>query len=232
MAVGERTVEINGVEVRCVGVSAAAALSEWQAHRANTGGTGLYPLIVIEETIESLEELGNGVVKPEDRVSAAEWLEQRQAQVEEMMEEDSLDGEIIRGEFTPSEEGKPDEPQLLYDVNTGREQDLSILLVPCKSGAEAMEVIGYGGWNDCPEPAAHGAMMRRWFERYGAEPIALGPDTVECIVKRPPTSEKECMDLAWEQYLYCADVVEQGCDTVGNLAGLVQGCRFWFFWWD
>jgi len=232
MAVGERSVDINGNALRCIGVPAPRALSEWQAHRKNLRLSGLYPLIVTEEAIERLQELENGVVTPEFRTDGEKWLESRKLDVEAMMEEDSIDGEVIRGEFTPSEDARPTEPQLLYDMNTGREQALAILLVPCGSGAEAMEVIGYGGWNDCPNPAAHGAMMRRWFDRYGAEPVALGPDTVECIVARPPTTESDCMDLAWEQYMYCADVVEQGCDTVGVLAGLVQRNQWWFFWWD
>ncbi|HYE63363.1 MAG TPA: DUF4253 domain-containing protein [Phycisphaerales bacterium] len=229
----ERTVVVNGVECRVIAVPAARALAEWEQHRRNAAQTGRYPLITDMEAIDSLNEMANGQVTPEYRTDAEQWLELRRLDVEAMLEEDSVEGEVIRGEFTECEYEHPGGPQLLVDTRTGRERtDILILLVPCGSGAEAMEVIGYGGWNDCPTPAAQGAMMRRWLERYGAEPVAIGRDTVECVVKRPPMTEEGSMELAWEHFLYCQDIIEQDTDTVGNLAGMMKGCPWWFFWWD
>ena len=40
------------------------------------------------------------------------------------------------------------------------------------------------------------------------------------------------MDLAWEQYLYCQDIVVQGCETIANLAATLLNSPFWYFWWD
>jgi hypothetical protein len=40
------------------------------------------------------------------------------------------------------------------------------------------------------------------------------------------------MQLAMEQYLYCADIVDQGVESVANLATLLLKQKVWYFWWD
>lgn len=40
------------------------------------------------------------------------------------------------------------------------------------------------------------------------------------------------MRLAWEQYWYFADFVDQGVQSVANLAGALFGGSIWYFWWD
>ena len=76
-------------------------------------------------------------------------------------------------------------------------------------------------------------MHRSWYERFGAEVVAVSGDTVEMRVTRPAGGEEACRALAREQFLYSGgDLVFQGAETLGTLASLLNGSGYWFFWWD
>jgi hypothetical protein len=93
-------------------------------------------------------------------------------------------------------------------------------------------MLNYGGWNDCPHNDVHCALHRYWQERYGAEIVSMTGDVVECVVKNPPTTKEEAMELAMQQYLYCGDIVDQGCESISNLAATLLNSANWYFWWD
>ena len=40
------------------------------------------------------------------------------------------------------------------------------------------------------------------------------------------------MELAWEQYWYCTDLVEHGHGSIANLAATLLDAPYWYFWWD
>lgn len=90
----------------------------------------------------------------------------------------------------------------------------------------------YGGWNECPEPEAHCAVWKYWEEKYGAKIVGVSNDVIEAYVDNPPQTEDEAMQLAMEQYLYCNDIVDQGVETVANLAATLFKQKVWYFWWD
>jgi hypothetical protein len=60
----------------------------------------------------------------------------------------------------------------------------------------------------------------------------MSGDVVECVVTKPPTDRNAATNLAWEQYWYCVDIVEQGCESVSNLAATLLNSPYWYFWWD
>ncbi len=97
---------------------------------------------------------------------------------------------------------------------------------------KVMAHLPYGGWNECPSSEIHCALWRRWEEKYGAKIISIAPDTIEAYVQRPPTTKEAAMELAWEQFLYCSDIVHQGTETTSALAASLLNSRAWFFWWD
>lgn len=92
--------------------------------------------------------------------------------------------------------------------------------------------FNYGGWNDCPPAEVHCAIWKYWEEKYGAKIIGVSHDVIEAVVEKPPTNQQEAMQLAWQQYLYCFDLVEQGVENVANLASAIINHQYWFFWWD
>jgi hypothetical protein len=105
-------------------------------------------------------------------------------------------------------------------------------LVELDEPAELFARLGYGRWNECPEPSVHVALHRHWRERFGAEPMALSADVVECDVTRPPADRKAALALAVEQQAYCSDIVEQGTGSVAELAATLLEAPVWYFWWD
>lgn len=119
------------------------------------------------------------------------------------------------------------------DILTRRPRPLVYLArIPTAKPWEIPAYLGYGGWNDCPEPAVQVAVLRRWHERYGAAPYAMAGDVVECWVERPPVDREGAEALAREQYFYCADIVDQGTKTLLALASSLKGSGAWYFWWD
>ena len=97
---------------------------------------------------------------------------------------------------------------------------------------EVPAFVRFGNWNSCPSPAEHCAVFRHWQEKYGAEILSITDDVIECCVTKPPQTEDECWELAWEQYGYCPDIVDQGVGTIGALASSLRDSSYWYFWWD
>ena len=59
----------------------------------------------------------------------------------------------------------------------------------------------------------------------------MTPDILEYILPAPVPQER-AMEVAMEQYFFCADIVDQGVGSVGALAGGLAQSKFWYFWWD
>jgi hypothetical protein len=105
-------------------------------------------------------------------------------------------------------------------------------LVPTRHGHEVPAFLRFGGWNACPNPEQHVAVLRSWSERYGAELVSLTHDVIELAVSRPPIDREVALALAMEQYQYCNDIVDQGVGTLEALASGLLGSTVWYFWWD
>jgi hypothetical protein len=90
----------------------------------------------------------------------------------------------------------------------------------------------YGGWNECPMPKEHLAIWHRWNDRYGANIVCATHDVIEGYVDAPPDSDSEAYELARQMYIYCPDIVDQGVQTIDNLASLLRDEGTWYFWWD
>jgi hypothetical protein len=92
--------------------------------------------------------------------------------------------------------------------------------------------LRFGDWNSCPSPWVHAAAARYWEERYGASIVTLAGDIIEYVVERPPATDAQALELAWQQYYYCHDIVTQGVGSVATLAQSLKGSSRWYFWWD
>lgn len=207
------------------------AFARWEEHRNRFGETGLWPMIFLAERMDLIEsnfrDQGAGV---EDHIAMGLNLDIQ----------DFFSG--ILGDYAEDEEFEMDldfDPSGL--VPDGIDNDLEaivqsgedhwIALLPCHEPWEALAVLGYGGWNGCPMPAVHVAVLREWHSRHEAVPLMLGGDTLQLIV-RPIEDPEEAKRVAIEQYAYCSDIVDQGVGSVEDLAASLLGSSVWFFWWD
>ena len=89
-----------------------------------------------------------------------------------------------------------------------------------------------GDWNECPDASVLAAFAHRWQLRYGAEIVSATHDVLEFTVSDPPTTREAALELAREQYLLCADIVDQGHGSIAHLAAALQNSNYWYFWWD
>jgi hypothetical protein len=80
--------------------------------------------------------------------------------------------------------------------------------------------------------AEHAALWRYWQERYGATVACIANDVIEFTVSKPPRTREQALELARQQYVYCADIVHQGVGTVEALAATMMNSSVWYFWWD
>ena len=226
------------------------AVALWQALRGLVDETQHWPLVMgeaeeaagtLEESAEFQGSSGHDDIAEGEHLDVNSWLQARQEELAEY-EDDSddlgdedLDDEGHRADPPEEDDGapRPAEFTVPYDVLTRKPfPSVLVALVPTTVSWQVPALIRWGAWNDCPRPAEHVAFLKRWQERYGAELVCLSRDVLEVRVGRPPLTESDARPLAEEQFLYCADIVYQGCGSVASLARVLARSQSWYFWWD
>lgn len=137
---------------------------------------------------------------------------------------DDLVGEVAGGDAI-------DRFLSLRDFRSKKTVPVVLAEIPVKNPWEVFAWLPFGGWNECPANEDHMAVAKYWFEEYGAAPALMTHDVLEFSLPAPVPQEK-AMELAWEQFTYCSDIVEQGVGTIGRLADGLARSNYWYFWWD
>jgi len=120
----------------------------------------------------------------------------------------------------------------LHTLNERKGKSSVVLLVAVEHSYEVPAYLGFGGWNDCPSPELHVAVLREWHKEYNARPVCITGDVLECVVVNRPQTEADSLRLAAEQWIFCEDIVGQGTQSVRKLAMEIWRSPNWFFWWD
>lgn len=109
-----------------------------------------------------------------------------------------------------------------------------LLLLPVKYSWQVPAILRLGGWNGHPHPAAHVAMQKRWFDKYGAQIVSIGIDTMYMDVQKPVRTREEALALAAEHLAYCRANIMQGMGdfTLSGAAIDLIDSNCWAFWWD
>ena len=205
-------------------------------HRSRFPATGQYPFLIgdaeelgrIKEAAEFNKHDPAAIIAASLEVKTAEWVAGRRKEAEEY----EFSPKELLGEW-PGEVADKGSIGLHKDVLSGKiKPEVYLGLAKIERPWHLPAVLKYGAWNECPGPEVHCAFHRQWQERYGAEITGMSGDVVECAVSKPPADRKAATVLAWEQYWYCADIVEQGCGSVSNLAATLLNSPYWYFWWD
>jgi hypothetical protein len=170
-----------------------------------------------EDSFESIRDAGL-------KLDVDAWIEERvSADPEYYVIDETRSGpaDVLTG-FTPAQDILTRKPH--PEVYFG--------LIPVEAPWLVPAYLKFGGWNECPDAVVQLAFFRRWFDRYGAVVTTVADDIIEFHVARPPATPEAALQLAREQYIYCADIVDQGVETVGNLAAALERSPAWYFWWD
>lgn len=160
---------------------------------------------------------------------------------------DGKTGTYTREETIAAMEREPHEPPLgdwsdasgspglsvAYNLLTGEPlAKVYIGLAPTDDWTTIPAYLRWGNWNDCPAAEYHVAAMRIWRDRYGAELIGMSSDTINLRVATKPKTRDEALALARQQYIYCADIIDQGVQTYSALGAELMANDWWYFWWD
>jgi Domain of unknown function (DUF4253) len=110
---------------------------------------------------------------------------------------------------------------------------VAIVRVPAASAEELPAYFEWGGWNAVPEAQKIVAVARHWRKAYGAELVAIGPDSLEFTVRRQPQDHSAAVALLKEQYVFSSDsFVEFGRKYLEEAAARLRTGSFWVFRWD
>jgi hypothetical protein len=170
-----------------------------------------------QHSFESIRDTGLGL-------DLEEWMAERLREEPERFQVD----DTTTGPVSPISPFSP-----AYDIRTGTPlPEVFIGLIPVAEPWLVPAYLKMGGWNDCPDATVQLGFFKRWFDRYGAVVTTMADDVIEFNVSRPPTTAEAARQLAMEQYVYCTDIVDQGVETLGNLAAALRGSPNWYFWWD
>jgi hypothetical protein len=196
---------------------------------------GKYPFFIGDHwELSHLEEWANlcqkdmGQTVADSRsINALDWFAQRRAD-----RGDAADEAFYMGEW-PSSQVPNSRLTVNRDLVTGKLMPMVMIgLARIDEPWMVPAYLKYGGWNECPPPEVHCAIMKHWQSGYGAEIVSMSHDVIECEVSRPPSSRENALNLAREQFRYCEDIVLQGCESIANLASVLLNSKYWYFWWD
>lgn len=120
---------------------------------------------------------------------------------------------------------------LAGDLGNGQ-YGVEILLIPTDDPTTIPAHLHWGGFNSCPSTAHQVAALRDWREKYGAELVALTPDSLYIRVARKPATREEALELAKAHYAFCLVYEDFGGSSLSDVAADLMVSDWWFFWWD
>lgn len=209
-------------------------MAAYRQARVHGEKEGFLPMLVAvdELLLECLEDADQVRAKllAAPLESGEEFLQKWLKEIKEELGEDEPDyWEQLMGEVSDGE--GIDSFLSLRDFNGKKTVPVVLAEIPIKNPWEVFAYLPFGGWNECPANEEHMAVAKYWFEKYGAIPALMTHDVLEYSLPAP-VSQERAMEVAWEQFTYCSDIVEQGVGTIGRLADGLTKSHYWYFWWD
>jgi len=210
------------------------ALATLEARRSSFPQTGEYPFLIGGPA--AVGRLQDPALRPRafadilvasQSVQLPEWFRQRQV--------DPADWDMSVEELlgTWPDATRTHSSLTLHLDTTGRQvlPQVHLGLARIEHAWQLPAWLDFGGWNECPSAEIHCALHREWQSRYGAEIVGVSSDILECQVRNPPGDRDSAIELVWQMFAYCPDLLQGGGSLSELAAGLMQA-RHWFFWWD
>jgi len=211
-------------------VNGRDAQKEWATRVGIEGMTpvimgGVEDLELLCRLIDESEQSPEQIIEDAGRIDIQAWFESRVAADPDYYS-------VEPGEWLSDSEKHRGFSLHLDELTQRPKRKVVLGLFPTECTWEIPAHTKFGGWNECPEPAFHVALHKRWNRIYGSEIVCLSSEVIECSVRTPPKSKEAALLLAREQFLYCPDLVHQGSESIERLAAALLNSKTWFFWWD
>jgi hypothetical protein len=205
----------------------------WARLRAEHATSGLWPLLLED----SAQPWSAGQIAPEPTTEIgdydpmafmaevwAEWGEHPPIDIDPF-------GDYSPGPAPPGV--RREEPSTAADRCAASLAGRPLGLVPAGRGADTLTAIGWqGARHHNPWTAPLSAVVRGWEERFGAQVVGLGFDTLDLSVAAPPTSLRHAMHVAAEHATFCPEAIVQGSGSIAGHAEEILGCGIWSFRWE
>lgn len=108
--------------------------------------------------------------------------------------------------------------------------EVALVKLPTTNPWEAAILLPFGGFNECPSPEEMAAVLKLWYEQYGAVPAAISYDSLSLRLPEPiPADEAE--SLAIDQFGFDFDLTQSDVSPLAYASILTQ-TTVWNFWWD
>jgi Domain of unknown function (DUF4253) len=114
-----------------------------------------------------------------------------------------------------------------------------ICLVAASRPADALVSSGWLPGVAFQDPAAFGAVLRSWEERFGAVVVQASPSAeIRLMVQRPPRTMSHALAVAAEHWAFCDTWIDEergertDLTNIRDIAGCVLEAPVWGFWWD
>ena len=132
---------------------------------------------------------------------------------------------FIEGDYKFDDSNKNNLKFLTIFNNEGNLKDNVILVkVPTTKPYEILAYFGMGSEDI--------AIVKYWYEKYGAIPTSITYDEIEFYVERPPQTLEETKKLAVEHYAFCYGLLWGCYDTLEEVASTIYKNVHWYFWWS
>lgn len=216
-------------------VSKDIAVDIWRTVRAAAAKTGYYPIFTDDyfdlfEFMEFNEDEPSTILKRAAAIDAKSWLAQRRKADPSMFEEaEATPGNGWQPHSKEENDAATDDYYVVRSIGDAVSQ---MIFCPTAIPWQVASMLRWGNSNDGIDPAEHTAMHKYWYTEYGAEPVCATNSILEFHVPKPPLTKDAAMTLAAEQFIYCPDIVNQGCETIAGLASELIYSPRWYFWWD
>jgi hypothetical protein len=215
--------------------------------RADQRSAGWWPLLIDDGTPEYFAVRAGGDRVPIESLDGAAILAARMAarppssreQAEQWVIDQQNNPEVPDDIEMRSGWDWPDDPvrhtlESRHSPSLGAADfDVTVVLVPVADGWRVHEALDYGWWNEYPRPDEHGAILRYWNQRWGADLFALTGTTAQFSVSRPPATRADAIALAAEWSAYNDGEYDYyGAHGPMELAASLLDAPAWFAWWD
>ncbi len=226
------------------GKSAQEITAMYDKLAAGSKAGGYTPLIVsvddiLAETLSFvMDDIGEGKTIADYRkellsakpVDAQKWLNANGAPDEAFLEQMDIEREEFLNETDGADTSNCGFCGFM-DYNSEKSHNIILAKIPTTRPWEVFAWVPFGGWNECPDPDVMMAVSKYWYEKYGAVPATISHDVLEYTAK-PVENFDTAKQLAFEQGMFCIDIIEQGVGSYGVLADMLTNSTVWYFWWD
>ena len=139
--------------------------------------------------------------------------------------EQSMDKYFTEDDYKFDDSNKNNLKFLTIFNNEGNLKD-NVILVKVPT-TKPYEILAYFGME-----SEDIAIVKYWYEKYGAIPASITYDEIEFYVERPVLTFEEAKKLAIEQYAFCYGLLWECYDTLDELASAIYKNVHWYFWWS